>query len=109
MQLFKTTHIDFLGKRKMFYLVSAIITIAGIIGAFVKGVEFGIDFEGGTEAAFAFQRPIEIDSLRNAVEAGGFKGPEVESYGEAGQYLVRIRNEANAISGVPRSPTNRAA
>lgn len=106
MQLFKTTHIDFIGKRKMFYVVSAIITIAGIAGALIRGVEYGIDFEGGTEAAFEFQRPVEIDALRDAVEAGGFKGAEVKTYGEANQYLVRIKNEANTITGAVR-PTDR--
>lgn len=106
MQFFKTTHIDFVGKRKFYYVVSAIITIAGILGAIYRGVEYGIDFEGGTEAAFEFKTPVEIDALRAAVGAGGFEGAEIKTYGEANQYLIRIKNEENTITGAVR-PTDR--
>jgi preprotein translocase SecF subunit len=93
MQLFKTTHIDFIGKRKFFYVLSALITLAGLAGALIRGVEYGIDFEGGTEVALDFQRPVEPDALRGAAESAGFEGAEVKSYGDGNQYLVRIKNE----------------
>jgi preprotein translocase SecF subunit len=93
MQLFKTTHIDFIGKRKFFYVLSALITLAGLARALIRGVEYGIDFEGGTEVALDFQRPVEPDALRGAAESAGFEGAEVKSYGDGNQYLVRIKNE----------------
>lgn len=92
MQFFQTTHIDFIGKRKFFYILSAIITIAGLAAAFIRGVEYGIDFEGGTEAAFEFSKPVEIDAVRSAVEEGGFKGAEIKSFGTGNQLLVRVAN-----------------
>lgn len=93
MQFFQTTHIDFIGKRKFFYILSAVITIAGLMAAFVRGVEYGIDFEGGTEAAFEFSQPVEIDAVRSAVEDGGFQGAEIKSFGTGNQLLIRVAND----------------
>lgn len=93
MQFFHDTHIDFIGKRKLFYWVSIVITVAGLLVAFVRGVKFGIDFEGGTEAAFGFVKPIEIDQIRSAVDAAGFQGSEIKSYGRDNQVLIRVKNE----------------
>src|SRR5688500_15454706 len=102
MQLFKTTHIDFIGKRKTYYVVSLIITVAGIAAAMVKGVEYGIDFEGGIEAAVQFDKPVDAQALRAAAQSGGFDGAEIKSYGgEDNQYLVRIKNDEADITGRP--------
>lgn len=100
MELIKTTRIDFIGKRKVFYLLSAIITVAGLIAAFVRGVEYGIDFEGGTEAAFSFARAVEIDEVRSAVAAGGFEGAEIKSYGADNQLLIRVQNPDETAASV---------
>ncbi|MBC8144140.1 MAG: protein translocase subunit SecF [bacterium] len=106
MQLFKTTHIDFIGKRKMYYIVSLVITLAGIGAASLRGVEYGIDFEGGIEAAFEFDKPLDIGQLRNAVTAAGFESNEVKSYGDANQYLIRIKHDpddgAAPVIGKPK-------
>lgn len=101
MQLLQTTRIDFIGKRKFFYILSAVITIAGLAAALVRGVEYGIDFEGGTEAAFEFVRPVEIREVRDAVQAGGFEGAEIKSYGADNQVLIRVLNpdQDAAIAG----------
>jgi preprotein translocase SecF subunit len=111
MQFFKTTHIDFIGKRRFFYIVSAVITIAGLLGVIIKGVDYGIDFEGGTEAALEFAKPVDVqDDIRRPVEDAGFVGAEVKSYGEANQYLVRIKNEQHdqgAVAGGGQRPADR--
>ena len=101
MQLFKTTHIDFIAKRKFFYIVSLVITVAGIAAAMVKGVEYGIDFEGGIETALEFEKPVEAEAIRTAAQRGGFDGAEIKSYGEDNQYLVRIKNDEADITGRP--------
>ena len=91
MQFFSNTHIDFLGKRRVFYVVSIVITIAGIAAAFIRGVDLGIDFEGGTEAEVRFEQPVETGDVRSAIEEAGFRGAEVKSGGE-NDVLIRVRN-----------------
>lgn len=93
MQFFKNTHIDFIGRRRFFYVLSVVVTVAGIAAALFRGVEFGIDFEGGTEAAFEFSKTVETDQIRSAVTAAGFEGAEIKSYGSENQFLVRVKKD----------------
>jgi preprotein translocase SecF subunit len=106
MQFFHDTHIDFIGKRKFFYILSIVITVAGLVVAFTRGIEYGIDFEGGTEAAFRFQREVPTDQIRSAVEDAGFKGAELKSYGRAEEILIRVRNDETPATGTnaPATP-----
>ncbi len=95
MQFFSNTHIDFLGKRKIFYIVSLTITIAGILAAFLRGVDLGIDFEGGAEADIRFEQVVDIADVRAAITAADFKGAEVKSGGE-NDVLIRVRTPEDA-------------
>ncbi len=98
MQLLQQTRIDFVGRRKFFYLLSAIITLAGLIAAGIRGIEYGIDFEGGTEAGFGFEKPVEIEQVRSAVGTAGYVGAEIKSFGKENQVLVRVQNPDEASS-----------
>lgn len=95
MHFFRKTNIDFIGKRRIWYGVSIFITVAGIIWALFRGVEFGIDFAGGTEVQLKFDKVVKIDDLRAALDKAGFRGAEVKYYGsdESG-VLVRVREGA---------------
>jgi len=99
MQFFHDTHIDFLGRRKFFYTFSVVITVLGLVVAFVRGVEYGIDFEGGTEVALRFSKDVEIDQIRDAVDAAGFSGAEIKSIiGDENDIMIRVKtlDEAQA-------------
>jgi len=95
MHFFRKTNIDFIGKRRTWYFVSTFVTLAGIIWALSRGVEFGIDFAGGTEVQLQFQKGVAIEQVRTALDQGGFRGAEVKYYGkdESG-VLVRVRDGA---------------
>ncbi len=98
MQFFSNTHIDFLGKRKFFYIVSLVITVLGVAAAVVRGVELGIDFEGGVEAEFRFPEVVESSDVRAAVEAAGFIGAEIKAGGET-DYIIRVKSSEGEESG----------
>ena len=48
MRLFKKTNIDFIGKRFFWYVVSTIMVLIGLVSIIFKGINYGIDFQGGT-------------------------------------------------------------
>jgi preprotein translocase SecF subunit len=108
MRFFKKTNFDFISQRKKWYIVSLIITLAGLVGAFTKGVEFGIDFAGGTELQLDFQKNVEIEQIRGALEQGGFRGAEVKYYGadESG-VLVRVREGATGTEAESAAVTEK--
>ena len=95
MHFFRKTNIDFIGKRRTWYYVSLAVTMAGIVWALFKGVEYGIDFAGGTEVQLQFQKNVSIEQMRGALDAAQIRGAEVKYYGkdETG-VLVRVREGA---------------
>lgn len=89
MRLFENLNIDFMSKRTTFYFVSAIILLAGILSIVIKGVEFGIDFKGGTEIALQFDKPVDVGYIRNEVDKIGLGNVEVKTFGGSNGILLR--------------------
>jgi len=89
MRLFGATQIDFMGKRRMWYVVSALIIGAGLVSLAVKGLSFGIDFLGGTELIVQFQQPVEIADVRGAMTTIGFGRAEIKTFGSDQDILIR--------------------
>ena len=61
---FANTNFQFIKKRKMFYIISAVIIIAGIGSLATKGLKYGVDFSGGTSFDISFQEAANIDEVR---------------------------------------------
>lgn len=87
--------IDFLGKRKFFYAFSGTLFVLSIIAFLVRGLEFGIDFKGGTEVALQFQKQINISDIRNELNTLGLGNVEVKTFG--GESGVLVRTELQEI------------
>jgi preprotein translocase subunit SecF len=90
MRLFKDINIDFMGKRHLWYIISLVTLLVGISGFFIRGMQFGIDFIGGTEVMLRFDQPVEINSVRSAMDKAGFTGSEIKSFGEPRDILIRV-------------------
>lgn len=89
MRLFDNLNIDFMSKRSTFYFVSATILLLGFITIFIKGVEFGIDFKGGSEIALQFEKPVDIEKIRTEVDKLGIGNVEVKTFGGSTGILLR--------------------
>lgn len=98
MRFFVNPNIDFLSKRKMFVILSAALIVFGVILTAIEGVEYGIDFEGGTEIAVETKTPVATDLLRSTVANAGLAGVEIKSFGGDNQYLIRVKDSENAPS-----------
>lgn len=94
MRLFGKTSIDFMGQRKMWYTVSAAVILIGMVSLFFKGVNFGIDFLGGTEIIVQFQDPVSIGDVRTAMNKIGYGDAEIKSFGSPRDILVRTVKQA---------------
>jgi len=89
--LFGETHVDFVGKRRLFYFVSAGVILAGIVSFIVHGgFRLGIDFAGGRLIEFRLSEPVAVDEVRAAVGAAGLAGAEIQRVRESNQVLIRI-------------------
>jgi preprotein translocase SecF subunit len=97
MRLFENINIDFLGKRKTFYIISLVLITLGLIIVFVKGLEYGIDFKGGTEIIVSFNKPVELADVRSAASQIGIGNVEVKTYGTTSENVL-IRTPLQEIS-----------
>jgi len=100
MRLFGKTSIDFMSKRRMFYVVSAVVILAGLTSLLIKGLDFGIDFLGGTELVVKFERPVTIADVRSAMDRIGYGRSEIKTFGADTDILIRtttIQTEAGEI------------
>ena len=94
MRFLQQTNIDFMNRRKIWYIISVSIIIIGLISLFVKGVDFGIDFLGGTELIVKFDQPMDVGSIRTVLNQAGFPKAEIKTYGGPTEILIRTEEQA---------------
>lgn len=85
-----TPKYDFMRVRKQAMMVSGVLLIICLGAIFAKGMNFGIDFTGGTLIEVGYQKPAELSALRNALAENGFDDAIVQHFGTAKDVLVRI-------------------
>lgn len=59
---------DILGKRKIWYTVSIIVLAIGLVFLFAKGLNYGIDFDGGTLLEYKFDQEVSNEDIRSILE-----------------------------------------
>jgi len=90
--------IDFMGKRKLALIFSAILIIASIGSLASRGLNFGIDFTGGTLIELGYPEAIDLASVRSALEGAGFKDATAQHFGTAKDLLVRVASSESESS-----------
>ncbi len=87
----RNVHFDFLGKRKMFYIIAG-VAIAICIASFAfRGLNFGIDFTGGRTYVIRFDQPVEAEAVRATMAKQFPEAPEVKAYGSSNQLKVTTK------------------
>lgn len=83
---------DILGKRKIWYTLSLTVIIVGLIFLFTNGINFGIDFQGGTLLEFKFDQQVTNDQVRSVLEKINIaKDSQIRQTREEGINGVMIR------------------
>ena len=98
MRFFRTTNINFLSIRRFTYVGSALIILSGIVSLTVKGIDYGIDFRGGTEIVLSFNQPPAIGALRTALGNVGLEKSEIKSFGSTGDLLIRTTEQESGTA-----------
>ena len=70
--------------------ISLLLTIIALVSIFTKGMNYGIDFAGGTEIELKLDQPMEIDKIRSTIEKTGAPIEGVQSFGSNKEYLIRL-------------------
>ena len=98
----RTPNLDFMGKRKITYVISAILMIASFVLLATRGLNLGIDFTGGVVIEVNYPAAANIDRARSALAEAGFADAQVQAFGSSRDLAVRVppaeNGDVNQIS-----------
>lgn len=97
----KELNIDFMGKTRIAVIVTTLLSLLSIGALVAEGLNFGIDFTGGTLVELGYEGPADIGGIRAALEKSEFEGATVQRFGTPNDVLVRLPLSGDAAaSGV---------
>ena len=82
--------LDFMSRRRFAVMFSAVMLVVSILSLAVRGLEFGIDFTGGTLVEVGYPAAVELEPVRATLDRAGFEGAVVQHFGTARDVLVRL-------------------
>jgi len=96
-ELLGKTNIDFVGKRKYAFILSAVLVSLGIfslVQMWRGQANLGIDFAGGTSVQLKFEKPFQLDKARHALDMNGFKDSELQQFTEGNKLLIQVKKSS---------------
>lgn len=91
--------INFMGKRKLAAVFSILLLLVSIASLTVNGLQFGLDFTGGTQIEVGYQQPANLTQVRQQLSSAGFEGAIVVYFGADTDVLIRLQQGFNAGLG----------
>lgn len=91
--------IDFLRLRHVALGLAVFLLVSAFVLLGTRGLNFALDFTGGTVTEIHFQKPVDLDQVRDKLEAGGYPGAIVQAFGSESDIVVRLQprpDQANA-------------
>lgn len=99
MEIFKSNKIyDFMGKRIPFLGFSALLVIASIVLLLTKGVNFGIDFSGGTIVQVKYEQKAPIKNIRDTLKGTQYSNATITEFGTPEEIVIRITGSSSNLA-----------
>ncbi|MBB1318309.1 protein translocase subunit SecF [Shewanella sp. SR43-4] len=96
LQIFSVKNtVDFLRHAKIISIMSMLLVIASLGSLATQGINWGLDFTGGTVVEMEFSAPVDLNALRGTMTSAEAEGAVVQNFGSSRDILVRlpVRNE----------------
>jgi preprotein translocase subunit SecF len=81
LRLFSNAKYDFIGLRRYAYGLTAAILIPGLIFLLARGLNYSIEFTGGTLLQIQSKKPVNVAELRSGLDRQGLHGAEIQQFG----------------------------
>lgn len=91
MRLFANAKYDFLRRRKIAYLITVALTVPGLLVVLFRGLNYSVEFTGGTLIQVETKKPVDVGAVRNALVERGIAGPEIQTFGSDRELVIRAR------------------
>ncbi len=95
----RTGTFDFMRLRKIFAVVSVLLLVASVALLAVRGLNFGLDFTGGTSVELEYQEAPELDDIRSALDEAGYENVVVQNFGSENLVLIRMQEAGSSQLG----------
>ena len=96
----QNTHVDFIGKKKIAYILSSALIVLSLVSIFTKGFTYGVDFTGGRTYVVRFDQPVQAEAVREAAIAEFDGAVEVKQFGGDSQMKITtqhlVKDESSA-------------
>lgn len=108
LRLLHGTHYDFIRWWRHAAVITVLFILAGIGSLAWKGINYSIEFTGGTLMQLEFQKPPNVADLRGALDAAGIHGAEIQQFGTNREFTIRaqdatqISQQASGAEGISR-------
>ena len=86
----KATNFPFMGTRKIWYALSAVMVIVCFVSFATRGLNLAIDFTGGVSVEAAYPNTADVDKIRAGLQAAGFHEPQVQTFGSVRDVAIRL-------------------
>ncbi len=87
---------DFVGKIGLFGGISLLFVVLSLMYLAIKGINYGIDFKGGTEVQVKFEQKVEIEQVRDSLKNLSLGEVNVQAFGEGNEFIIRFQGETGA-------------
>ncbi|MEE9519592.1 MAG: protein translocase subunit SecF [bacterium] len=94
------TTFDFIGRRWMAIFASAVLIVIGLLTAGIRGLNYGIDFAGGTLVELRMPRDVDIEDVRRELRGIGMGDSTIQHYGSKDEILIRMMRSPKGIEGL---------
>ena len=85
---FTNCNFDFVGKRRIYYIISGCLILIGIISLLTKGLSMGVDFAGGRSYVVRFDQDVNTSAIAESLSNAFGSAPEVKTFGPNKQVKI---------------------
>jgi preprotein translocase subunit SecF len=102
------SNVNFMGIRRYTVAISVILMLVSIVSLATRGLNFGLDFTGGSEVDVTFVQPTEQRDVSLALEKAGFKGAMVQRF-DTKNFTIRLRPSEGGESAKSQSSSDESS
>jgi preprotein translocase subunit SecF len=103
LQIFVNANYDFVGKRRWFYLVSGGFMVLSLVSILFRGgLNYGIDFTGGTLVQVRYDKPVTVEVVRRGLDEIKLGQAVIQQFGDAQEYLIRLHQAGDKPEALSR-------